>query len=347
MKGILSGLFALLLVVAPAAAHAEIIDRIVASVNGEIITLSEVNERVEQIMENPQAAGQDPRALKSQVLNMMVNQILTEQAAENMGVSVSEKEVEDAIGRIAESNDMTVSQLNQEIRGQGATMDEFKRDIRSDLIRRRIMKYDLGAHIVVTDEDIARFLREGGAAPTPQGFDPAAAADITGRVHLRHIFLPFESQPTEADARALFEEGQRIVDEIKGGMDFQSAARRYSKSPNAATGGDLGTMDVQEMDRNVRAVLAQLEPGQVSPPVVTGAGVQIFQIISKNTTQSAAAPRPQQTPESRPASTEAVSSLSPEERERIIQVIKERRLQNKFEDWINELRRKAIIEINL
>ncbi len=318
-------------------ASAEVVDRIVASVNGEIITLRELEQRVEPLARlNKITSEADKNELRHKVLQSMVDKVLTFQEGRRQGISVSDRELDQAIKDLMADRSLTLNDLQRQIREKGGTMAQFRDDLRADIVRQRLLAQEVHSRVVVTDEEVVSFLRAQGYTGTPgAGSGTSDEPPPEGTVRVRNIFLALPQSADENAVRARLEEAARIKSEIEAGMEFQAAAVRYSEGDNAAQGGDMGNIAWTDMNERIRAALNNLRPGQVSQPIVLGPGVQLFQVVERE------APVKTSTKE------EETLQIPSEEKERVRRMLMEKKLQARFQEWVEELRGRAYIKINL
>ncbi len=335
------GLF-LTLIVAHSQGYAELLDRIVAIVNGEIITMRELDKRVKMISSaNNVTDPLEMNKIKNEVLAGMVDQILVLQEGERREITVTDEEVDAAIANIMQANNFTEADFEVELKSKGMSLDIFRNEMRADLTRTRLVRRELQQGIVVSDADIDAYIQEHGGEIDSEFAGPATEEIVhkEGKIHLRNIFIGL---PGGADAKTVESKKsliKKILLEIKDGLEFSAAASKYSEAPNADSGGDLGWIALEEMDPRIREVIQTLQPGHISPPMITPQGVMIFQVAKAEK----AAKKPKKT---KPEKTEVKSDVSREQREKIRAVLSNRILERKYEKWINTLRAKALIKIN-
>ena len=311
----------LLLGLAPLAGgpvSAEVVDRIVATVNGEIITLQEVEGRLKPFLV---AKGQgitpgQVDELRRQILETMINQILTLQEAERQKIEVNDEAVDEAIARIKKDNKFTQEEFEKKLSEKGVSMVMFREDLRVDMIRHRLIRREVTGLVAVPDEEVDAFLLE------QKGLD----ANDPGRVQLRNILIAIPSTATDEERRTKKEAIESVKDEIEDGLDFAEAARKYSEAPNAAKGGDLGSVSWSYMDPKVRDALKDTEEGEVCGPLEVGGAFQLFKVVK--------------------IQNDGVSA-SDEERDAARKELTDQRLKERYEEFFRRLRDKARIKINL
>lgn len=296
--------------------EAKIVDRIVATVNGEIITMQDVNVRVEVYLKRSPTQDQARiEELRKNVLNSLIDMKLIEQGNKDLKIVVSEEEVDEAIERIKKSNGLTQEQFEADVRRTGMTMALVREDIRDQLNKMKLVEKTMRPRIIISKDAIRSYYK--------------AHLDeykVENKLHLRNIMLRIPMGASENDIRKTLKEAADIADKIKAGMDFPEAARKFSKDRNARIGGDMGLVSLSDLARVFREALEGLEDGQITRPLKLGQTVQILQLVQR---------------------------LDKEEKifiraQREIQEILEREeLKKRFEIRFKDIREKSVIEIKL
>ncbi|MDY6852353.1 MAG: SurA N-terminal domain-containing protein, partial [Thermodesulfobacteriota bacterium] len=248
------------------AAQAEILDRIVATVNGDIITMKEINQRLVPVLKHSKVKVEDPEKIneiRRKILERLIENKLALQEGKRLGVRIKETEVDDAIERIKQANRVTQEQFEAELIRRGSNIRTVREDLRVELIKSRLINMEIRSRIVVSAEQIDAYYREQG---DKREFKP--------KVHVRNIVLAVPEGAPPSVAAQKQARAEEILAEIKDGLDFAEAAAKYSEGSNAKDGGDLGLVGWDEMAAGIKAALEKLEPGQTTPPVRTAIGIQ-------------------------------------------------------------------------
>ena len=272
MKTLLACLFAVAaLAGAPLQAQSTLqpIDRIAAVVNEDVILRSELNRAVANI--SAQYAGREnqlpPRAvLEKQVLERLVLVKLQVARAQDTGVRVADPEIDQAIAGIASQNRVTPEQLREQVVSDGTPYNVFRESIRDELLTQRLRQRFAQGRISVSEAEIDAAL--------------AAQKNAGAQLHLAHILvaMPEGATPEQiATAQKKIEGVKALLD--KGEMDFAAAAVRYSDSPNALEGGDLGWRSSDEIPSAFAALIRDMKPGQVSAPLRGPSGFQLLKLV--------------------------------------------------------------------
>jgi peptidyl-prolyl cis-trans isomerase SurA len=245
------------------------LDRIAAVVDEDVILRSELDRAINNI--NRQYAGREnqlpPRdVLERQVLERLVLMKLQLARAEQTGVRVTDQEVDSAIAGIAQQNKLSMDQLRQQAVVDGGTFEDFRNSIRDELIVQRLRQRFAQSRISVSEAEIEAAL--------------AAQKNAGAQYHLAHILvaLPEGATPEQiSTAKSKIEGVQGLLD--RGEMDFSAAAVRYSNSPNALEGGDLGWRSMDEIPAAFASLIKNMKPGDVSAPLRGASGFQLLKLV--------------------------------------------------------------------
>jgi peptidyl-prolyl cis-trans isomerase SurA len=258
----------LLLVLAGAPARGEIVERIVAKVNGDIITLSEFEMR--QIQE-AQAARVEPdrigaylRDNNARILNEAIDDLLLYQRALETGLKLPPSALNQMIEDIKKEHKIaSEEQFQEQLAREGMTVDELKRNMERSILRQQVMRRDLEPKVMVTDTEV----RAEYDSHQERFAQPAT-------VSLREIFVKGD----DAEARA---KAASIVERARGGEDFANLARAESAAPSKASGGDLGKLAHGELNAALEKVAFSLPAGGVSDPIKSGDGFRVLKVEEK------------------------------------------------------------------
>ncbi|KAF1711512.1 molecular chaperone SurA [Pseudoxanthomonas kalamensis DSM 18571] len=280
---VLGGLFLSALLAAAAAFPAQAqqtqpLDRIAAIVDEDVILQSELERAVANVRaQYASQPGQLPPddVLRRQVMERLVLVKLQVARANSSGIRVSDNELNNAVATVAQQNGTDVAGLRQRLAAEGMGFEDFRNSIRDEITVQRLRQSFAQSRIQVSESEV----------------DAALAAQADGGVqyHLAHILVALPDGAT-ADQIAT---GQKKIDGIKGlldkgEMDFTAAAVRYSDSPNALEGGDLGWRSVDEIPSAFVQMLQQMSPGQVIGPIRGPSGFQLLTLVETRDASQAA-----------------------------------------------------------
>jgi len=247
-----------MLVVRPAVA--EIVNRIVATVDGDPITAYEVRRYGEE----RQARGATGDALLEAVIT---DRILEKEIVARKIVAKPE-DIDRYVAETRERNKMTQEQFVVALKQQGMTLEQYRKRIKSEMERTQLLGQELrGDPAPVSDDDVARFYEEHK--------DQFAQR---GGVTVSDIFLAFRQDMTRAEAMRIMEQAKSIKQMLDNGQSFNAVARRYSQGPGAESGGLLGSFKRGEMAPLLEQVAFALRVGEVSQPVPGPNGIHLLKL---------------------------------------------------------------------
>jgi len=282
LSAVLATLLAFAGVSAPVAAQqAQPLDRIAAVVDEDVILQSELQRAVNNI--KSQYAGREHQlppqgVLERQVLERLVLVKLQVARAESSGIRVNGEELNHAVASIAQQNGTDVDGLRQRLAQDGIGFEDFRNSVREEIITQRLRQSFAQSRISVSEGEV----------------DAALAQQNAGgmQYHLAHILVAL---PDGASAEQIAT-GQSKIDGIKnligkGELDFSAAAVRYSDSPNALEGGDLGWRSLDEIPGAFAAQIKAMKAGDVIGPIRGPSGFQLLKLVEVRDSDSAAGTR--------------------------------------------------------
>jgi len=248
----------------------EELDSIVAVVNKDVVVQSELDHQIALLIPKIQGRGTQlpPRAdLERQVLERMILKRLQVQKAKDLGISVDDAMLTEAISNIAARNGMTLEELRSTLEAGGMRFEDFSEDTREQLVTTRLQTQEVVKNISVTDQEIERFLQRN-------------ANRLIERtdVRLSHILVAVaEGAPTEtvkkAEAKA-----QDLVKRLRSGADFARLAVHFSDGRHALEGGDLGWFPIGRVPSLAEEAAQSLAKGEITEPLRSPSGFHILKL---------------------------------------------------------------------
>lgn len=254
---------------APQAGPLQPLERIAAVVDEDVVLRSELDRAVANITR--QYAGREnqlpPREiLERQVLERLILVKLQLARAEQTGVRVTDQEIDGAIAGMARQNRLSLEQLRQQLAAEGENYADFRDSVRDELMIQRLRQRFAQSRIAVSEAEI----------------DAALAAQKSAGMHyhLAHILVALPEGATPEQIKTASGKIEGIAGLIeRGEMDFSAAAVRYSDSPNALEGGDLGWRSIDEIPTAFGSLIRNLQPGEVSAPIRGASGFQLVKLV--------------------------------------------------------------------
>lgn len=284
----------------------EVIDRIVAVVNDDLITLSDLNRYISSIP--PGTAEID----RDRVLNDLVEQMILEQEAAKLGITVSDPEIDMSIENIRTKAGMSHEQMEEMLKKENLTKEQFRKQWRLQIISGKLVNSIVKGRVAVTDDEIENLYKEY-----------YGNIENSDEVQIAHILISVNDQQPE---QAL-EKASRIAELAKSGNDFSKLVAEYSDDTfSKEKEGVLGYFKKGELVSELEAVVAITEVGEVSGPVQTASGFHIIKVLNRNTLDS-----------------NSVDTY----REQLRQEIYKKKVAEELQKYIATMRENAYIEIKL
>ncbi|HOX15175.1 MAG TPA: peptidylprolyl isomerase [Smithellaceae bacterium] len=325
MKFLKRGLAAILLIgLACGAVAAEVTDRIIAVVNDEVITLAELNRGFEPYAQNIEAnyKGNDKEATLQQnkkvFLQRLIDQLLIEQQAKKAGAgftAVSDEEVMNVVRDMLAKNNLSMENYVKKLAAEGNSLEAVKKEIRGQMLRMRLLRREVQSKIVITDEEIGDFYDKHR-----QDYEGAEA------VRIKQILLPVAAGADNKTRESVKAQARQLRENISKGEPFEILAAQYSKGPAAAQGGDIGFVERGVMVPEVEKAAFSLPAGQVSEVIETEMGFHIIAVVDKR----GAGLKP-----------------LPMVRNEIKAKIEDEKVAKKYDEWMEDLRKKSFIDVRL
>lgn len=254
----------------PVQSQAQQLDRIVAVVNEDIIMKSELDLRTQLITEQIEGQGVQlpPRdILRQQVLDRLIIDSLQLQVAENQGLRISDRQLNETLEAIAAQNGMSLAQFREALIAEGQDYAQAREQIRRELLVNQVQQNNVYRRIQVSEQEIRNFL----------GSD-AARQQSQAEFLLSNILIALPSQASPEAIQAAESRAQEIFEQLIGGAEFADLAVSVSNAPNALEGGNLGWRKQNELPDNLAAAIATLQPGEFSRPIRTPGGFHLLYV---------------------------------------------------------------------
>jgi peptidyl-prolyl cis-trans isomerase SurA len=259
---------------------ATLVDRIVAIVNKEVITLSELNEAVaaaERHLRRQGTAPPERGLLERQMLERLILDKAQLQFARETGIRVDELQLDRAVQRIAENNSMTLAEFRRTLERDGVPFEAWREDLREQILLNRLREREVDDKIQVSDIDIDQFLEQIKTQPAERV-----------EYNLAHILVRVPEQASPERIEQARARAQKAAADARAGGDFGSLAASYSDAPDALQGGALGWRAHDRLPELFAAALARLKPGEVSDVLRSPAGFHVLRLLERRDAGSGA-----------------------------------------------------------
>jgi peptidyl-prolyl cis-trans isomerase SurA len=299
---------------------AEIVDRIVAVVNDDIITLSELNLSFKPYEEKIRKLGYSNEnehkmlfKVREDMLNRLIYQKLQDQEVERLEIKIDEPEIDQTIERIKEENFYTDEDLRLTLANEGLTMEEYRGKIKEQILRTRLINLNVRSKVVITKEDITSYYKNhtdkyGGKK----------------KYRLQNIIIKVPLFADEREKSKIKAEMDEILAKLKAGESFENMVETCSESSPGAGGGDLGLFGFDDLSPQLQNTVKEMNAGEFTPVLDTDQGFQIFFV--KEIVETSGRP---------------LEEVSPE----IEKILYNEIVEKKFQSWLEELRNQSAIKI--
>lgn len=299
---------------------AEVVDRIVAVVNDDIITFTELNQLFKPYADQIKARGYTPEKeskmlfkVREDILNQIIDEKLADQEIERYGIVVSKKEIDNTIESIKKANFSSDEELREALGKEGLSIEEYRKRIKEQKLRAKLVNIEIKSKIVITKEDIKSYYKDH--------IDKYIGEE---KYHLRNIILKVRRLGGEAEKLGVKKKIDAILIKLKEGERFEVMAGKYSESPSAKDGGDLGLFKIDELSQQLQKIVKGMKAGEFTSVIDTEQGYQIFfvQDVIRSPGKS-------------------LEEASPEIQEKLYYEI----VNKKYQTWLTELRKRSYIKI--
>ena len=253
-----------------AQAQPVLLDEIVAVVDDSVIMRSELDRSVASITKQFQATGNQlpPQdILQKQVLERLIIQDIQVQRANLAGVRVSDAELDSALARIAQQNNITVDQMRQTVEQDGFSFSSFREDMRKEILAERVRYGYANTQVKVSEHEIDLFLADNELDQ--------------GEVEVNHILIATPQEAGPEDIQKAKQKADSVYDQLQQGASFAVMAARNSDGQNALEGGKLGWRPINQMPTLFADQLKIMNVGETTHPIRSPSGFHILQLTDK------------------------------------------------------------------
>jgi peptidyl-prolyl cis-trans isomerase SurA len=264
-------------------AKPELVDAIAAVVDTDVITRTDLNTRVGQVMRNMKTKGgavPQLAELQKQVLEHIIVERIQLHVAKDAGIRVEDNALDAAISRIAEQNKMTVADFRKKVERDGTPFMHFREQIREEIIIRRLREKEVENKIQVSDSEIENFLTTFGMSQDQQEYN-------LGHILIR---IPENASPEQIEQRN--KRATEVLQKLRSGVDFAKTAISYSDAENALEGGDMGWRLRERLPQAFGEAATNMKIGEISSIIKSANGFHILKLIGRRSSNAKAMPMP-------------------------------------------------------
>jgi peptidyl-prolyl cis-trans isomerase SurA len=313
----LLGVFLLL----PPVVMAEILDKIVAVVNEDVITLSELREISVPYLERMKAQysiNYDETQVKEtekRILDQLIDEKLVKQEADSLEIVIEKKDIDMAIRETRETNKLSEDQFKQILADEGMSLEKYRGQLNDQMKKMRLLDQEIKSKVQVAKKEIEEYHKEH-----------KDEFDAPPEVRLQQVLLMIPSEASTQEIDRIRGKAEDILQKIRNGENFNAMVKLHSQDSSAAAGGDMGAFKKGELMPVLDETAFGLKKGEVSSVIQSPMGFHILRVLDKRESQK-------MTEEERWRETEGI--------------IYNKKVEDKFKDWLKELRKKSFIQINM
>ena len=297
-----------------------VVDRVVAVVNQEIITLSEVEKWAKPfgekiITEDRLERREQLQEVYRRVLEKLIEEKLIDQEVKKNGIKISSKEIEATLEEVKRRNTATQEELERALAAEGLTLDAYKKQIEKGLQRKKLINWSVKVEMKLGEKELRDFYQKNADRYRPnESYRPS------------HILFVIPKDATPDEVKEIKKKCQTVLEKIKGGSDFGEMALLYSQDTSSKDMGDLGYFKKGELVPAFEREALRLKIGEVSGIVRTEFGFHIIKLLDRK----------------------GLEPLPFEEvKERIQTDYYESEMEKAYKQYLSTLKEKSIIEIKL
>ena len=292
-----------------------LVDRVVAVVNEDVITMSELHENVLLFLrDNKEAvpeAGPARDEVYHRILSRMIDNRLQIQEARREKVEVTDDELRERVDDFVARNGGNREKVGEQLQAQGFTWEQIRRELRESLLAQKIRSRRVSRRATITEAEVDAYVNEN-RPKLEQGL----------KYHSRHIAVLAQPPDSSAAWERAQAEIQAIQARLREGADFAEVAREHSKDGSAASGGDLGWLTPGELQPAFEEPILKLRKGEMTAPIKSDAGYHLFRLEDRE---------------------ELTAEMLSQLRQQARDLLAQKKVQERFQEWLRGLRQRALI----
>lgn len=305
-----------LLFLSTATVDAAILIKTVAMVNNDAVTSFQLDKKMATTMalesDRRQLSQEEHSDLRIKVLNGMIEDLLVEQRIQEIGLVVTDQDLNSAIEDVQRQNKLTSEQLKTALQAQGTSFADYRRDLRKEILRYKLISREVRSKVEVTKAEIRTY------------FDSHQAEYMTEpTLRLGRISCPLASDADTKVKEQLIQQVQIARQQLLGGKPFDEV---LSSLGGEAEGGDMGTMVEKDLNPELHQGIYGLKIGEVSEPLEVQGSIFICQVLDR---------------------TPAKAELSEDISRAIEKILAGQNTEKRFSEWKKELRKDAVVDIRI
>lgn len=264
--------FLALLPMLAVAEPSQVLDKVVAVVNDNVITASELDTQVAALRNQLAATKAEipsEEVLRKQVLRHLIDVDIQLQLAKRNDFTIDTAELDRSIEKIAKSNNMTLTQMREALQQQGMDWESYRENVRKEMLISRMQQQAVGKDIMISSQQVEDYLKTTHFKDKEQQV-----------YHLQNIVIPLPEEPTTEQIKRAQSKANSLLAKIKQGEDFATLAIAESSGEYALEGGDLGERHLAELPEIFAEHVVDMNVGSVVGPLRAGNGFQLIKLVA-------------------------------------------------------------------
>jgi len=320
-------ILALVVISTTGTGYADVVDRVVAIVNDEVITLSEVNEEgkalLQRVAENVSASelAEALQQVRQTIIEKLIEKKIMLQEAAKANISVSDDEVNMAFEKILARNKTSIEQFGTQIAALGMTEAQYRANLRDQVLSSKLVNYEIRSKVIIPEDRVIDY------------YDSHYTERVgEGGYYILQIGIAVEQDESDPqDMTSLWAQSREKAEHVRGlalaGKDFRTLAKEYSELPSSIDGGDIGVLNKDDMSSAMLEVIEKIKPGEISDIIKTSSGYQFFKLLSSQEGQ-------------------IITKIPYESvKEDIYETLYQQEMEARFAEWLKQKKSQAYIKI--
>lgn len=295
----------------------EQLDQIVAIVNDDVVTKTELNHSLymarAQISQG-QTNAPTESVLQKQVLNQLINKKLQLQIAKQVGINITDTDIDHALQNIASQNNISVSDIYTRVNQDGMSTTVYRNEMRDQMTIQKLQQQQVGSRINIAPGEIDSFLRS-----------KLWQTNSAKEYHLEDILIPLSDTPSTDEIERAKTHAKSVIAQLRQGKDVQEVAQQETSSGNAMKSDDMGWRSLSEIPSAFTRHVISMQAKDIVGPVQTSNGFHILRLLAERSDSSnQAAPTRQQ----------------------VEAMLMQRKFEEQVQNWVSKMRSQAFVVMN-
>lgn len=291
------------------------LDQMVAVVNDDLITRSELSTALKTVkLQLSQQNMQQPpeRELEKQVLDQLINKRLQLQLAKQAGISVTEEELDTAVGKIAEQNGISVADLYKRLSAEGIAKSSYRKEIREQMTLTRIQQRQVAGKVKISPQEVSSFIE-------------SAKANLSSEKEylLEDILVPISDSPSKQELASAEKRANSVLSKLRNGNKIATLVKKEAKKKNGLQSGDLGWRSTSELPSVFAKSVTSMSKNTFKGPIKAANGYHILKLKDVRTAEA--------------------DSPQLADRKKVESMLLQRKFEQAVQNWVSQLRSQAFI----